>query len=361
MADQKLTELTGLTDPGAGDLLYAVADPTGVAASRKVTIGDVLDSDSRVTAVPGLLTGVAGLESTVAGLGTAATRDVPAGGDAAADEVVLGNDSRLSGGSGSALPRGYIDGLGTANGAADPAHDVTVSPGVCRDGTDAADIVLSAPMTKRLDAEWAAGSGNGGLFSGTVAGDSWYHVFVIGDGAGGVDVGFDSDPAGANIPSGFTHARRIGSLRTDGSANVVPYLQFGDRFAWAAPVRDVVDTPANNVGTLRSLSVPTGVAVVAETVWTLYERSLPTGRNLQLLISSPLVPDIEPAPGVATLRVFNNGGAASEQTENVAVDVVTDGQARVRYRLRQSLDAIGADIDLFCFTRGWRDGRGKDV
>ncbi len=42
--------------------------------------------------------------------GTAASRNVPAAGDAAADEVVLGNDTRLVGGGG--IPEAPTDGLG---------------------------------------------------------------------------------------------------------------------------------------------------------------------------------------------------------------------------------------------------------
>ena len=97
---------------------HVLADVTdsGTAASRDTpAAGDaaadevVLGSDTRLTdaRAPTSHTHVL---ADVTDSGTAAGRNVPAAGDAAADEVVLGNDSRLVSGGG--VPEAPTDGLG---------------------------------------------------------------------------------------------------------------------------------------------------------------------------------------------------------------------------------------------------------
>jgi hypothetical protein len=79
-------------------------------------------------------------------------------------------------------------------------------------------------MTKRLDATWSAGTGNGGLFSGTKAINTWYYPFAIYNPTTGVsDAGFDISSSGANIPVGFTkRSNNLQPIKTDGSGNIIP-------------------------------------------------------------------------------------------------------------------------------------------
>ena len=119
------------------------------------------------------------------------------------------------------LPPDYFSGLGLSLGA-DTDHDVTVAVGRCRDSSDANDITFSTTITKRIDAAHADGNNAGGLFSGTVAADTTYYMFVLGKADGTVDAGFDTDGSATNKPVAWVYHRQVGTLETDASGNIDP-------------------------------------------------------------------------------------------------------------------------------------------
>ena len=117
-------------------------------------------------------------------------------------------------------PAGYIYGLET-EADTDSDHDVKINPGKCRSYTDLYNLDLTAAITKQIDATWAAGDDAGGLFSGTVAADTTYHLFLIRkDSDGSIDAGWDTDINCANIPSGYTAYRGLRTYETNASANI---------------------------------------------------------------------------------------------------------------------------------------------
>jgi len=69
MADSKLQNLTALTAPAAGDILYIVDDPAGTPLDRKITAEDLLSKTSYKTTWTPTIIG-----STVAGTGTYTTQ-----------------------------------------------------------------------------------------------------------------------------------------------------------------------------------------------------------------------------------------------------------------------------------------------
>ncbi len=162
----------------------------------------------------------------------------------------------------------FLTGLTTSNNVTDAEHDIDVSPGSCNDSTDAIRIVLPVTMTKRIDAIWAAGNGAGGLASGATLGAStWYHLFIVlVDGT--VDAMFDSSPICANgvANNEVTNFRRIGSVLTDPSSNIVKYFQFGDRFIFdvARQTISTVTATAANVTISAPLGVETTLLVYAQ-------------------------------------------------------------------------------------------------
>jgi hypothetical protein len=105
-----------------------------------------------------------------------------------------------------------------SNNATDANNDIDFSAGTFQ-FSDGSGQALATAMTKRLDATWSAGSGNGGLFSGTKAINTWYYPFAIYNPTTGVsDAGFDVSPSGANIPAGFTkRSNNLQPIKTDGN------------------------------------------------------------------------------------------------------------------------------------------------
>jgi len=155
--------------------------------------------------------------------------------------------------------QGFINGLITAQNATTPNTHIDIGVGAAWTGDRIIQNV--ATFTKRLDAIWLAGSGNGGLFSGARAANTWYHLFVLrNDTTGVIDFGFDTSVSAANRPAGWA-ARIIWSVRTDASSNIIPYSQVGDLNLWATPPVDIsnlINIPST--GTLYTVSSPLGLS-----------------------------------------------------------------------------------------------------
>lgn len=117
-----------------------------------------------------------------------------------------------------------------SNNVSDPNNDIDSSAGVFQFSDGSGQAILSA-LTKRLDATWAAGTNQGGLFSGSKANSTRYYYFAIYNPTTGVsDAGFDTSITAANIPSGYTKYKYVGSIVTDGSGNIRGFQQSGATF-----------------------------------------------------------------------------------------------------------------------------------
>lgn len=167
------------------------------------------------------------------------------------------------------LPRTYISGLILSNSAGDADHDIDIAEGQARSEDNTTNGTRSSTITKQIDATWASGTSSGGLASGvSLTTDTWYHVHLLIDNDGGTDVGFDTSPTAVNlladasvIAAGYTKYRRIGSVLTDGSANILGFKQKGDQFWFDAKIQNTTTLPAGL--TNETISTPTGVEVEA--------------------------------------------------------------------------------------------------
>ena len=164
------------------------------------------------------------------------------------------------------LPIGSPEGLTLSRNSALPSTDLDIAPGraIVAAGSDRYIAISGSVMTKRISANWASGTGSGGLFSGVRAANTTYHVFIIRQSSdGAIDFGFDTSATGANAPSGWS-ARIIGSIRTDVSSNIMSFVQIGDHFWWSGSISDYFANPAPTATTnLQALTVPTGIRVIA--------------------------------------------------------------------------------------------------
>lgn len=180
------------------------------------------------------------------------------------------------------VPKGYIWDL-TMSNAADTVNDITISAGEAADESGETVMVLPTAITKRLDAAWAVGSGNGGLNTGSVAADTWYEVHLIKrQDSGVVDAMFTTTANRATLPSGYTHQRRIGWIRRNGST-ILQFTQVGDYVTLATPINDVSATftttetavtltaPPNSMARFRAsatgnTSVNSGVVLILQEI-----------------------------------------------------------------------------------------------
>ncbi|HCW18355.1 pyocin knob domain-containing protein [Achromobacter sp.] len=137
----------------------------------------------------------------------------------------------------SSLPAGYRQGLRTSRAS---TTAITVQPGRCASFTGDADLVLSAASTRTIQTSGAfsaAATGNG-LLTGARAANTYYHVFLLRrDSDGFVCVAFDTAVDCANRPAGYTHYRRVGSVRTDPGNTIWVYTQLDNQFWFDVNVR----------------------------------------------------------------------------------------------------------------------------
>jgi hypothetical protein len=247
----------------------------------------------------------------------------------------------------------YLEGMETSNGT-DSQHDIDVAVGRCNDSTNSISMALSSAFTKQIDATWASGSGNGGLASGaTLSTNTTYHVFVVLVG-GSVDVMFDSSVTCANgvANNAVTNFRRIGSIMTNSSSNIVAYEQDGDYFYWDVLQLDVNTGNPGTSAVTATLSLPTGIEIIA----LIYGFILMSddSNDTHVLFTSPSQTDTTPTSTISQLKVAQvPTGESFYSGTNVEVKTNTSGQ--IRYRL----SASSASMTFQLNTAGWIDSRGR--
>ncbi|NES10783.1 hypothetical protein G3O07_15230 [Pseudomonas laurentiana] len=184
-------------------------------------------------------------------------------------------------------PPGFISGLSLAVNTTTPNTDIDIEVGRARDSTDTVDLILAAPMTKRLQASgaWSAGAGGNALFAGAKAANTWYHAFMIRkDSDGTIDFGLDTSLVAANRPVGYSKFVRLKgrAVKTDASGNIIPFINIGNSTEFKALQQDMFVT---NVATTTSYtltaSVPPGVRVRAR----FYART--QGESSVIFVRSP--------------------------------------------------------------------------
>ena len=162
------------------------------------------------------------------------------------------------------LPKNYRSGC-VGSHDTDTAHDINFTAGKWRSDDDTYDLILTSEITKQIDAAWAAGDDAGGLDTGTVAADTEYHWYLIGNPTtGATDVVATATYGSPTLPSGYTKKRRIRSDLTDGSSNFIQKLQHDDIFYWlTVPAPTAVASTGTGENTV-TIDVPTSIRVMAK-------------------------------------------------------------------------------------------------
>lgn len=247
--------------------------------------------------------------------------------------------------SGGGVIEKYLSGFEMSNGT-DTDHDIDITAGYCADSTDAEWIDLAA-ITKQIDAAWAVGSAAGGMDTGSVAADTWYHVWaILRSDTGVTDALFSTSVSAPTMPTNYDYKRRIGSVLTDSSANIIGFFQHGDSFYWKTRVLDGSGSVSTTELT-KTLTVPTGVVVLSLTNWS----KEATGNSFAQVRSlenddNSVVPNYDNANGV-DLGFTTSGSALRQQ-----MHIWTNTSAQIAVR-------ASAAGNYGWTTVGWMDMRGK--
>lgn len=228
---------------------------------------------------------------------------------------------------GLAMPFGYLSGFQMANDGTSPLTTVSVGAGAARSSTDTVDIKLGSAMRGILQdsGAWSAGDNQNKLDTGARANNSWYHVYAIRKTSDGTaDILFSLSATAPTMPSGYAGFRRISAVKTDGSGNIIQFLNFGRNFTFKTPQLDV-DVASAIVDAAYVLSVPTGVEVKAKLG--MFCSSGDASWSYRSPSANAIVPN----------HLDYRGGSLMVTTENpdrLAVDteIVTNSSAQIHFR-----------------------------
>jgi hypothetical protein len=251
--------------------------------------------------------------------------------------------------------RGWLSGLGLSTAGATATFGVAA--GAANDSTNIMMMKLVSAYTKTT-AAWAVGTGNGALDTGTIAASTWYHVFLIKrPDTYVVDVLVSLSATAPTLPTGYTYFRRIGSMKTDGSSQWIKFIQDGDKFRWATPVRDINNNnPGTAAVTLVFPSLPLGVRVQADLSAALFNNNAGGGTALYLSDLSQNDVAAGALTGFTIAATNTNAAAASVVFTGAPVSIMTDVLQSIRSRVGGST----ADLNVMIMVHGYNDFRGRN-
>ena len=240
------------------------------------------------------------------------------------------------------LLRGYLSGLQRTG-----STGTTYSQGVGVAADDGNETMLSL-ISGTIN---AATVGADGLDTGALTATATFHAFAIGKTDGTTARLLSASPSSPTMPSGYTYKRRTASVKTTVSSQIIPYLQFADKFMLTAPNVDVSATGAGSTAVTRILpSVPTGILVEPVLSVTLDA----PGAGEYVYLSSLSQTDVACDGSNAQVAVFATTTVAS--TAGMVDGVFTNTSGQIRSRQNQG----GGSQTLRIKTHGWIDRRGRD-
>ncbi len=210
---------------------------------------------------------------------------------------------------------------------------VAIAAGACRDSNNVIDIVVDSALSVSNIV-----SGAGGLDTGTVANSTFYAVFVIADSTKHNDpVGLISASGTApTLPEGYDSFRRIGWVKTDGTADFLEFRQYGagqERWMWYdAPI--ATDITAGSSATYAAVDASGGLPDSNPRMVNWYCVFTPTGADDLLVLT--------PGTSTATLGYATMSGSAAGvvKTGNLICPTDSPNTDAIDYKVTGSATAI---------------------
>lgn len=247
------------------------------------------------------------------------------------------------------LLSGVLKGCELSNNGLDATNDIDIAAGKVVDGTGA--VIMTVPaITKRLDAAWAVGSGNGGRDTGSIA-DAWWYVFAVQRlDTGVVDVIFSQSYSAPTLPTSYTYKAYLGPIYRTGGA-IKTFKQEGDKFYWTVQVSDEALNNPGTAAVTKTLTVPPAPRVWAMVIAGFSDTDT-AGANYFLLTS---LDQTDTTPSATAFTVSNPNTVSGKNTNVVKTEIRTNTSGQVRHRISQS----DASVTSIIQTLGWIDRRGK--
>lgn len=324
----------------------AVATAANASGAPSSTFGVVKCDGTTITCASGVITSVGGVATSVQPGVTTVTSGT-AGGVLANSAGTLQN----------VVLTNFIGGLTLSNDGGTPNSILDIAAGTAMDSTNA-QLITIGTFTKSTAGAWTSGTGNNGMGNGlTIANATWYHVMLAYNG-GTPDIWFDTSATGVNKPAGISGSlyRRIGSFKTNGSAQILTFSQINNDFIWGAVVLEanINNTTAPAIATLVTLGgVPTGVKVVAKFRFALIPGAASTSATV--LFQSPDETSAVAGGTAGNADAFANAVSGVNFQGNLMAR--TDTSARLRWSGTSSNATLP---NAYADTYGWTDWRGQN-
>lgn len=242
--------------------------------------------------------------------------------------------------------RSYIAGLTLSTAGSSATFGIAA--GLAQDSTNAAVMSLGSAYTKTTSS-WAVGSGNGALDTGSIANNTWYHVYLIQrSDTSVVDVLISTSASSPTMPTNYDRKRRIGSMKTNGSAQWTAFIQNGDQFKWVTWSYDYSGTSGATTRQNLTLNVPTGVVVFPLLI--AQNQTGAAGGDYLLLTS---LDETDSTPAVGLLHCYAAGASGTKGNPAEVTSLHTDTSARIGRR------SFVTDAPIDIQTMGWVDTRGR--
>lgn len=244
----------------------------------------------------------------------------------------------------------YHSGFQLSNDATSPNSVIDFTPGQWADNTQSSYITQSTIWTKSVGT-WAAGTGNGMLDTGTIAASKWYHIFAISM-ANGVNGDFlmslsNSSPT---MPAGYILKRRIGSIKTDASSNIVAFQVFGLDYRWSSYV---VEYSASNPGVTEQTQTLTAVplGIVCRSLINFIIHNSEPSMGAMIYFHELGLADIAPgASGIMDVGICQNSSGITQWVADRR-SIYTNTSAQINWRMNVSTSNVNLQIN----TLGWYD------
>lgn len=169
------------------------------------------------------------------------------------------------------IPQGFS----TSNATSNPNILLSINKGKIKSNSGNVIIETISSMGKDLSGTWTPGDGNGGLGNGlSISANTTYYIFVLSNSdSSNYDYGYDIDIDATNLlalssSSGLTEFKRVGTVETDSSSNIIPKKVFdkpdGSLVCYYKPKKNIMDNNSPpTVLTSLNLEVPLGFSFKA--------------------------------------------------------------------------------------------------